>query len=168
MKSELRSGKFIGYLFAIPCSIVVFIFIRLATGQWTLIFPAIPFVLGAYVGVSLILSPKTLVCLNGNYLELYSGSLLANKKQIKVPVNEIEDYDVKSITDGEGSTSILFLYLRSEISLSHKAQRWINSNVPKATRENATNTTLLWNLSWPEGGIEGARNKMTELIGRAN
>jgi len=165
MESELRSGRLIGYLFAIPCSVVALIILFQREGSSGFLMLSLWFGLGAAVGVYLLLNPKTLVRVNNDNLELYPGSLFRNKKQIEIPMQEIEGFDVKTVSDGDGNTWLLSLYLRNPQPITEEAMRWIKASVPKICRDQASDTTILWSLTWPEGGVRGAQNKMKKLIG---
>ncbi len=163
MKSELCSGRLVGYIFAIPCSVVALIGISQSaqhSGFWA---PSALFGLGAAVGIYLLLNPRILVSVNGGMLELYPGRLGSNKRQIAVPLEDIEGFEVKAITDRDGTSWLLSLHVREPQSISEEAQSWINASVPKAIRDQANDRTILWSLAWPEGGVRGARTKMKEL-----
>jgi len=166
MKSELRSGRLVGYIFAIPCSVVALVCIYQATQHSGFYILSIIFGLGAAVGLYLLLNPRTLVSVNEGVLELYPGSLGSNRRQIAVPLEQIEGYDVRTVSDGDGSSWLLSLYMREPINTSDEARRWINANVPKQIRDQADDSTILWSLAWPEGGIRGAQTKMKMLTSR--
>ncbi len=167
MKSELRSGRLVGYIFAIPCSVIALICTFQGaqhSGFWVL---SILFGLGAAVGIHLLLNPRILVTVNGGLLELYPGGLGSNKRQIAVPVEEIESFEVMTVTDDEpGFCWLLLLHMREPQSISEEAQHWITATVPKQIRDQANDRTILWSLAWPEGGVRGAQAKMKELTSR--
>jgi len=166
MESELRSGRLIGFLFAIPCYIVALIILSQSEGNSGFLLLSLWFALGAAVGVYLLLNPMTLVRVNNGKLELYPGSLFRNKKQIEIPMQEIEGFDVKTVADGDGNTWLLSLYLRNPQPITEEAMKWIKASVPKTYRDQASDTTILWSLTWPEGGAQGAQNKMEKITKR--
>ncbi|BDS07772.1 hypothetical protein NT6N_28120 [Oceaniferula spumae] len=165
MCNELRSGKLIGYFFAIPCSIVTLVSFYQSGNSLGFLLLAFVFGLGAAVGLNLLLHPKTLVSVNDNVLELYSGSLFRNNKLIVVPLDNLARFEVRTVTDLDGSSWILSLYLYQEQSISKEAKDWIASTVPDSVTRQASDTTIHWSLTWPEGGVKGAEQKLRELIG---
>jgi len=166
MKSELRSGRLVGYIFAIPCSVVTLICIYQSPKDSGFLVLSILFGLGAAIGIYLLLNPRILVTVNEGMLELYPGSMGSNERQITIPLENIEGFEVRTITDGDGSSWLLSLRVREPQSISEQAQRWINANVPKSIRDQANDRTILWSLAWPEGGVRGAQSKMKELTSR--
>ncbi|YCM43712.1 hypothetical protein V2O64_20615 [Verrucomicrobiaceae bacterium 227] len=126
---------------------------------------ALWFGLGAAVGIYLLLNPKTLVRLDGTNLELYPGSLLRNKKQIIVPLQNIESFQVRTISSTEGYSCILSLCLHETQMISSKAEAWIRTSVSQSSSTPASDTTIHWSLTWPEGGAKGAEKKLQKLTG---
>lgn len=165
MENELRSGRHVGYLFAIPCSIVSLAGIFFSTGNPGLWFLSLLFGLGAAVGFYLILNPPTLVRVNHGLLELYPGSLFRNTPKIALPLNRIEHFEVQSISDDDGNTWLLSLHLREPHPIPETAKAWVKSIVPKDILKQTDDTTIHWCLSWPEGGTQGAQTRLKKLIG---
>ena len=164
MNSELRSGRLIGFLFAIPCSIVTLVCLEQDARNSGFWIPSMIFGLGAFVGLYLLINPRTLVRVNDGMLELYPGSLGSNRKQIAIPLEKIVGFEVRIASDGDGSIWLLSLYLQEPQNISEKAQGWIRASIPKRFIDQAQETTILWNLSWPAGGSRGARKKINNLI----
>lgn len=166
MESELRSGRKIGYIFAIPSSAVSLICLYFGFQQSAFWLLSAFFGFGAFIGFHLILRPRTLVKVNEGMLELYPGCLGHNTRQISIPLEQVEGFDVKTVPHGDGSTWLLSLYVREAQNVSEEARRWIRANVPKEIRDQSSDTTILWSLTWPEGGIRGAHDKMKQLTSR--
>lgn len=163
METELKSGRLIGYFFAIPCSVVALICLYQSSahsGFWLL---SILFGLGAAIGIHLLVHPRLLVSVKHDMLGLYPGSLFRNRRQVELPLEEIEGFEVRSVSDGDGTSWLLTLHMRVPQRVSEDAQRWINATVPKSFRDQASATTIHWILSWPEGGVAGARSTMRQL-----
>ena len=163
MDTELRSGRLIGYIFAIPGSIIAVTCLCESSQHGGFLLLSLIFGFGAFVGVNLILHPRILVRANHGFLELYPGTLFSNRKQIEIPLVEIEGFRVRTIQDGDGTCWLLSLFLRNPLTLSQQAQRWIETSVPKNLRDQAGETTILWTLTWPAGGVRGAQEKMEKL-----
>jgi len=160
MEEELRSGRLVGYLIAIPCLIAAIFTLLNVEGSVGVFLLSFCFGLGVILGVHLIVRPKTLVRVSKGIIELYPGSLFVNKKQIEVPLHEIEGFEVKTVSDGDGKSWLLSLYLSAPPTITTEANCWINTNVPKSVRDESNGKTILWSLSWPEGGVRGAREKI--------
>lgn len=165
MDQEIRSGRLISYIFAIPCSFVTLILLLQNDRSAGLLMTALWFGLGATVGIYLLFNPKTLVRVEDENLELFPGSLFRNKKQIVVPLENIESFQVRTISDTEGSSCILSLYLREPQMFSREAMAWIRTSLPKSDSIPARDTTIHWSLTWPKGGSKGAEKKLEELTG---
>ncbi len=163
MNTELRSGRLVGYIFAIPCFIVAVACLYQSSEYRGFFLLALFFGFGTFVGVYLLIKPPILVRANDGVLELYPGSLFSNRKQIEVPLMEIEGFNVRAIDDGDGTCWLLSLSLRTRQNITQEAQRWIDTSVPRKLRDQASDTTLLWILTWPEGGVRGAQKKMNKL-----
>lgn len=161
---ELRTGKLIGYIFAIPSSIILAFSLYFSLQSPIVLLVSIIFALAASVGFSLILNPRLLIKLENNTLELYTGSLWANKKQIKISAQDIIHADILPYSDGESMSWFLYLDLENPPIIPDQAQRWIKASFSKKTRNEASDKSLMWPLTWPEGGNRGAKKKLNSII----
>lgn len=152
-----------GYAFSIPCFAVVLFSLYMAKESPNFWFLALLFAVGVGVGLKLIFNPPILVSVNNGMLELYPGSLGSNAKQLEIPLEEIQGFEVKSVNIGDGFSWLLLLHLSRPPKIPAQAQRWIDAAVPKEAQAEANEATLLWGLSWPEGGVKGANEKMKML-----
>lgn len=166
MKSPLTSGRLFGYFFFVPCFAAVLGCLYFATESRPFLFVAVIFAVGMGVGANLIFKPPVLVGVKDGMLELYPGSLGSNKKQIEIPLNEIEGFEVRHVSTGDGFSWLLSLELRTPQKIPEQAQRWIDSCVPAEIRAQTSKTTIHWGLSWPAGGVRGAKEKLRQLTSR--
>jgi len=100
-------------------------------------------------------------------MELYPGSLFRNSLQAEIPLDEIDDIEVKTASDSEGGTSwFLTLYLNKTQNLSSSARKWIRAETRFTELAKITDNTLHWGLSWPEGGAKKTERKLKMLTNR--
>ncbi|MBL9159407.1 MAG: hypothetical protein JNJ70_18125 [Verrucomicrobiales bacterium] len=165
MKSPLRSGRLIGGLVFFPCFAAGLGSLYFGAESGPFLFAATIFAAGMGVGAHLIFKPPVLVGVKDGMLELYAGSLGSNKKQIEIPLDEIEGFEVRRVSTGDGFCWLLSLELRTPQKIPEQAQRWIDSCVPEELMIKTGKTTIHWGLSWPAGGVAGAKEKLRQLTG---
>ena len=166
MENELRSGRLIGFIFAVPCSAAVLVCLWGYEGNSIFLLTAFIFGLVALVGFQLTLRPKTLVRQADSRLSLYPGSLFKNSSLLEIPLEKIASYEVKKFTNAEGSWTLLYLHLVSRQPLTKRAIRWMSASVPRKAQEKTGEMTIVWSLNWPQGGVEGASVTMKKLTRR--
>lgn len=168
MNNELRSGRLIGYIFAIPCIFAIVVIVHQTTVGNNLL-PVLPFfILGLAAGISLLIRPKVLVRVINSQMELFPGSLWGNSCQVRVPLQDIDDIEVKKIAVNGGMSWALTLNLNKEQNLSESAIKWILTFTRNSELKNSlpNRLRLHWPLSWPEGGSTKSEQKLKMLTSR--
>ena len=99
-------------------------------------------------------------------MELYPGSLLGNTMQLEIPIEEIDDLKVHTVSVSDGTSWFLTLHLNKAQELSENAKKWIRASTRFSKLENAPDNLLHWSLSWPEGGVKETEQKLKMLTSR--
>lgn len=166
MNNEIRSGRLIGYIFAVPCIPILAFTLYASLSEPNFLMVSFFFAIGSAVGLNLLRNPKLLVRIEEEKMELYPGSLFGNTKQIEVLLEDIDDLEVRSISDNEGTSWFLTLHLNTTQDLSEAAKKWIQTSTRFSKLENAPDNVLHWSLSWPEGGVKQTEQKLKMLTRR--
>lgn len=98
-------------------------------------------------------------------MELYPGSLFGNTKQVEIPLENIDDLEVRTISVNGRISWFLTLHLNKSQELSDSAKKWIQTSTRFSMLEDAPENILHWSLSWPEGGVKQTDQKLKMLIG---
>lgn len=167
MNNEIRSGRLIGYIFAIPCIPILAFSLYASLSEPTFLLVSFFFAIGSAVGISLLRNPKLLVRIKEGKMELYPGSLFGNAMQVKIPIEEIDDLQVHTVSVSNGTSWFLTLHLNKAQELSESTKKLIRTSTRFSKLKNAPEDILHWSLSWPEGGVKQTETKLKMLTSRS-